>query len=98
RRLPGLGRAAELVLAHHEAFDGNGYPHRLKGDDIPVGARILAVADSYDSMTHPHIQRPAMLPTLAVSEIERCSGSQFDPEIVSVLGTMLRHAAEERVH
>jgi putative nucleotidyltransferase with HDIG domain len=69
RKLPRLERAAEIVLAHHEAFDGSGYPHRLKGNDIPLGARILTIADSYDSMTHPHTQRPAMPPEMAVREI-----------------------------
>src|SRR5438309_2966260 len=71
RKLPRLERAAEIVLAHHEAFDGSGYPNRLKGTDIPLGARILTIADSYDSMTHPHTQRPAMPPEMAVREIER---------------------------
>ncbi len=93
RKLPHLDRAAEIVLSHHEAFDGSGYPRSLKGADIPLGARILTIADSYDSMTHPHTQRPAMPPALAVREIERCSGSQFDPEAAAALGRVLMHAA-----
>jgi len=95
RKLPRFARAAEIVLAHHEAFDGSGYPHGLKGDDIPIGARILTIADSYDSMTHPHTQRPAMPPEMAVREIERCSGSQFDPYAAAALGRVLMHAVEE---
>jgi putative nucleotidyltransferase with HDIG domain len=95
RKLPQFGRAAEIVLAHHEAFDGGGYPHGLKGDDIPIGARILTIADSYDSMTHPHTQRPAMPAEMAVREIERCSGSQFDPHAAAALGRVLMHATEE---
>jgi len=95
RKLPYLGAAAEIVLAHHEAFDGSGYPNRLKGEDIPLGARILTIADSYDSMTHPHTQRPAMPPAMAVREIERCSGSQFDPDAASALGRVLVQASEE---
>jgi putative two-component system response regulator len=95
RKLPHLAAAADIVLAHHEAFDGNGYPHRLKGEDIPLGARILTIADSYDSMTHPHTQRPAMPPTMAVREIERCSGSQFDPDAAAALGRVLQNANEE---
>jgi len=94
KKLPRLGRAAEYVLAHHEAYDGSGYPHGLKGDEIPLGARILCVADSYDAMTHPHTQRPAMPPALAVAEIERCRGSQFDPAAAAALGRVLGHAAE----
>jgi putative nucleotidyltransferase with HDIG domain len=97
QKLPRFSRAAEIVVAHHESFDGGGYPRGLKGDAIPVGARILAVADAYDSMTIPHTQRPPMPPAMAVQEIERCSGSQFDPEIARALGDVLVHAVEERV-
>jgi putative nucleotidyltransferase with HDIG domain len=98
QKLPRFAGAASLVLAHHEAFDGSGYPFSLKGDKIPVGARILAIADAYDSMTHPHTQRPPMLPALALNEIERCSGLQFDPMVAEALGTVLAGAAAERVH
>jgi len=94
RKLPHLAGAAEIVLAHHEAFDGSGYPNRLKGKDIPLCARILTIADSYDSMTHPHTQRPAMPAAMAVREIERCSGSQFDPDAVAALGHVLQRATE----
>ena len=97
KRLPGFASAAEIIVAHHEAFDGSGYPNGLRGDEIPLCARILTVADSYDSMTHPHTQRPAMSATLAVCEIERCTGSQFDPDVAAALGPVLAHAAEERV-
>jgi putative nucleotidyltransferase with HDIG domain len=97
QRLPRFSRAAEIVVAHHESFDGGGYPHGLKGGAIPMGARILAVADAYDSMTIPHTQRPALGPAMAIQEIERCSGSQFDPYIASALGDVLVHAVEERV-
>jgi HD-GYP domain-containing protein (c-di-GMP phosphodiesterase class II) len=93
KRLPELDRAAEFVLAHHEAFDGSGYPNRLRGNDIPLGARILSIADSYDSMTHPHTQRPAMPAAMAVQEIDRCCGSQFDPDAAAALGRVLQHAA-----
>ena len=97
KRLPGMAMAAEIVLAHHEAFDGTGYPNGLKGTEIPLGARILTVADSFDSMTHPHIQRPPMPSALAVWEIERCSGSQFDPDVAVALGPVLAYAAGELV-
>jgi putative nucleotidyltransferase with HDIG domain len=89
KKIPSLIGAAEIVLASHEAIDGSGYPRGLFGEAIPVGARILAVSDSYDSMTRPHTQRPAMLPLHAVEEIERCSGRQFDPRITSALGDVL---------
>jgi putative nucleotidyltransferase with HDIG domain len=97
QKLPRFTRVAELVVAHHESYDGGGYPRGLKGDEIPVGARILAVADAYDSMTIPHTQRPPLPPAMAIQEIERCSGSQFDPTIACALGGVLVHAVEERV-
>ena len=91
---PRFADAAEIVLAHHEAYDGGGYPRGLEGRRIPQAARILAVADAYDSMTHPHTQRPPMPPALATEEIERCSGRQFDPECVHLLGAVLLEAME----
>jgi putative nucleotidyltransferase with HDIG domain len=97
QKLPRFSGAAEIVVAHHEAYDGGGYPRGLNGDDIPVGARILAIADAYDSMTIPHTQRPALPPAMAIKEIERCSGSQFDPDIACALGDVLVHALEEGV-
>lgn len=93
-KLPRFAGASTLVLAHHEAFNGSGYPRGLKGEQIPLGARVLAIADAYDSMTHPHTQRPPMPPALALSEIERCSGSQFDPQVAEALGTMLVDAVQ----
>ena len=97
RGLPGLERAAEIILAHHEAFDGAGYPRGLSGEKIPLGARILTVADSFDSMTHPHTQRPPMAPSMAVCEIERCRGTQFDPDVAAALGSVLAHVAADRI-
>jgi putative nucleotidyltransferase with HDIG domain len=97
RNQPRFADAAEIVLSHHEAFDGTGYPRGLQGKDIPLAARILSVADAYDSMTQPHIQRPPMPPSLAVREIERCSGKQFDPECAAAFGSVLIHAMEEAV-
>jgi putative nucleotidyltransferase with HDIG domain len=98
RSQPRFADVAEMVLAHHEAYDGSGYPRRLASTRIPKGARVLAVADAYDSMTHPHTQRPAMPPSLAVEEIARCSGKQFDPRCAEALGTVLAHALESETH
>jgi putative nucleotidyltransferase with HDIG domain len=97
RNQPRFAEAAEIVLAHHEAFDGSGYPRGLNGSRIPVAARILSVADAYDSMTHPHTQRPPMSPALAVEEIGRCSGTQFDPGCVDLLGRVLLDAMEREL-
>ena len=98
RNQPRFADAAEMVLAHHEAFDGTGYPRRLDSTRIPKAARVLAVADAYDSMTHPHTQRPAMPPSLAIEEIARCSGRQFDPQCAEALGSVLAHALESEAH
>ena len=97
KKVPSLVGAAEIVLASHEAYDGSGYPRRLRGEAIPVGARILAVSDSFDSMTRPHTQRPAMSPAHAVEEIERCRDTQFDPRVVDALGRVLIEIPVEKV-
>lgn len=75
-------RAAELILAHHERLDGRGYPRGLKGEQIPIGARIIAVLDAYESMTLGRPYRQAMAHEDALAELRRCAGSQFDPKVV----------------
>ncbi len=77
-----LGDAGAIVLAHHERFDGHGYPHGIKGEDIPLGARIYAVADSYIAMTSDRPHRKKMSHDKARREILRSSMTQFDPEVV----------------
>lgn len=80
--IPFLKDAARIVLHHHERYDGAGYPQSLKGKDITIGARIFAVADTYDAMTTDRPYRKALTDQDAREEIRRCSGSQFDPHIV----------------
>ncbi len=75
---------AEYVLRHQERWDGKGYPDNLKGDDIPVQARIIAIADAFDAMTVKRSYRDAMSETEAVAEIKKYAGSQFDPEIARI--------------
>jgi HD-GYP domain-containing protein (c-di-GMP phosphodiesterase class II) len=70
------------VLAHHERWDGTGYPNGLKGEEIPLEARIIAVADAYDAMTSDRPYRKALSEEAAVEEIKRNTGTQFDPAIV----------------
>jgi putative nucleotidyltransferase with HDIG domain len=81
--IPYLSGAAEIVHHHHERFDGSGYPDGLAGEEIPLGARVFALADALDAMTSDRPYRRAMSLEDAVTEIERCSGKQFDPVIVS---------------
>jgi HD-GYP domain-containing protein (c-di-GMP phosphodiesterase class II) len=77
-----LSDAAEIVLAHHERFDGQGYPNGLKGEEIPMGSRIYAVADAYVAMTSDRPHRKKMTHEAALREILRNSLTQFDPEVV----------------
>jgi putative nucleotidyltransferase with HDIG domain len=83
-RIPFLRDAAEIVLAHQEFFDGTGYPRGLKGEEIPLGARIFAIADAMDAMISDRPYRKALSLTHARDEILRCSGTQFDPQVVKV--------------
>ncbi len=74
----------DIVLFHHERFDGTGYPHGLKGENIPLLARVFSIADAFDAMISDRLYRRAMTPDAARREIVRCSGTQFDPLIVEV--------------
>src|SRR4029077_9950178 len=84
KRIPFLKDAAEIVLAHQECFDGSGYPHGLRGEQIPLGARIFAVADTLDAMISDRPYRKALPITAAREEIRQHAGTQFDPNVVKV--------------
>jgi putative nucleotidyltransferase with HDIG domain len=84
RKIPFLREAAEIVYAHQERFDGTGYPRGLQGEEIPLGARIFAIADSLDAMTSDRPYRKGTTFAAATEEIVRCAGQQFDPQIVDV--------------
>ncbi len=88
RKIPFLADAADIVHAHQERFDGSGYPRGLKGEEIPLGARIFAVADALDAMTSDRPYRPALELEAAKEEIQAWSGRQFDPKIVEVFLSM----------
>src|SRR5271163_3425291 len=83
-RIPFLAEAAEIVYAHQEHYDGSGYPRGLKGEEIPLGARIFAIADTLDAITSDRPYRHARSFDAAREEIQRCSGTQFDPRVVKV--------------
>jgi diguanylate cyclase (GGDEF)-like protein len=85
----GVEPIADWVLHHHERWDGSGYPDRLRGDDIPLGARIIFVADAYDAMTSERVYRKPLSEGEALDELERCAGSQFDPAIVEAFAREL---------
>ncbi|WP_425059516.1 hypothetical protein SCACP_01080 [Sporomusa carbonis] len=75
---------ADFILKHHEWWNGNGYPLGLKGEEIPLECRILAIVDAYDALTSNRPYRTAMSPELAVAELRKQAGSQFDPELVDI--------------
>jgi response regulator RpfG family c-di-GMP phosphodiesterase len=80
--IPFLATPAVIVLSHQERFDGGGYPRKLRGEEIHIGARIFAVADTLDAMTSDRPYRKATSFENAMAEVQRCAGSQFDPEVV----------------
>jgi HD-GYP domain-containing protein (c-di-GMP phosphodiesterase class II) len=83
RNVNGFQEAALLILHHHERLDGDGYPGRLKETEIPLGSRLITVADSYDALTTDRPYRAALRQHEALAELQRCSGTQFDPQVVN---------------
>jgi HD-GYP domain-containing protein (c-di-GMP phosphodiesterase class II) len=83
------------VRHHHERYDGKGYPDGLKGDEIPLGARILSVADAYQAMTEERPYRHALSQNAATAELIEGSGTQFDPRVVQAFLKVLQTMAEE---
>lgn len=86
-----LGPVLKLILHHHETWEGKGYPKRLKGVNIPLGARIIAVADYYDTIINPCTQNWKKTHEDAIKELKRYSGTRFDPEVVNVFFSVLTH-------
>ena len=89
----GVDPVADLVLHHHERWDGAGYPDGLRGESIPLGARIIFVTDAYDAMTSDRIYRRKRSSQAALAELERCAGTQFDPGIVAAFAEEFRQSA-----
>jgi diguanylate cyclase (GGDEF)-like protein len=96
RQIETLEGAAEIVRAHHEHYDGSGYPRGLRGDEIPRGARIFAVADAFDAITSDRPYRDARSHLAAVEEIVASSGTQFDPEVVEAILQVLGYDRSEK--
>ena len=97
-----LERAREIILNHHERFDGKGYPHGLSGEGIPLGARVFTIADSFDAMVSDRPYRKGMSLAEARAEVRRCSGTQFDPTCVAAFDKIpdqkLADIIKEREH
>ena len=93
----GADAVATWVLHHHERWDGRGYPERLAGERIPLGARILFVADAYEAMTGDQAWRPKLSRGEALQELERCAGTQFDPEVVAAFVAELSESTRAKL-
>jgi HD-GYP domain-containing protein (c-di-GMP phosphodiesterase class II) len=89
RAVPGLGPVARMVRHAHERFDGSGYPDALRGEEIPLGSRVVQACDAYDAMTSERPFQAALLPQEAAAELRAAAGSQFDPRIVDALLALL---------
>jgi len=89
RGIPYLSASADLVRDAHERMDGLGYPHGLRAAEVPVGARIIAVADAYDAMTRPRVFRDAISHDEALLELSRCAGAQFDGRVIETFKKLL---------
>jgi cyclic di-GMP phosphodiesterase len=105
KQIPFLAEAVQIVYCHHENYDGTGYPRGLKGEQIPLGARITAVANTLDSMTSDLPYRAKLPFEVARDEIQRWSGRQFDPQVVATFLQMpeniwddLRKGIDEQIH
>jgi diguanylate cyclase (GGDEF)-like protein len=95
--IPNLVPCLSSILYHHERWDGGGYPEGLKGEEIPIEARILAIADSFAAMTSARPYRPALRSEEVIKELRRCGGSQFDPELVVVFIGIIEAESPEKV-
>ena len=93
-----LRPVARLVRASHERFDGHGYPDGLKGEEIPLGARIIFVCDAYDAMTSDRAYSPAIAPAAAIKELRACAGTQFDAEVVDAFIATLAEPSVDAEH
>ena len=89
RHLPSMDYVIPAVIGHHERYDGKGYPRRIAGKDIPLAARILCIADSFDAMISKRCYKPEMSVDYALHELQRGAGTQFDPELAQMFVKMV---------
>lgn len=87
--VPFMKSAAAIVEAHHERWDGAGYPNKLRATEIPLGARIVMVADTFDALTYDRPYQDVLSPDAALEEIQRCRGTQYDPEVVDAITALM---------
>ena len=85
-----MARIRQMVLHHHEFFDGSGYPNALSGEAIPLGARIITIADSYDTITSDRSYKKGRTAGEALNELERCANTQFDPHLIAAFVRAMR--------
>ena len=90
-----LGDVVEIIKYHHEFYDGSGYPFGKKSDEIPIGSRIIAIADAFDSMVTPKVYRQQVVPAEALSKIKALAGKQFDPNVVECFEQILPSCLRE---
>ena len=90
-----LKEVVEVIKYHHEHYNGNGYPFGIKGDEIPIGSRIIAVADAFDSMVTPKVYRKQIMISEALVKIKQNSGTQFDPLVVDTFERILPNIIRE---
>jgi putative two-component system response regulator len=91
-----LKAAAEIALCHHEQWDGSGYPHGLTGNDIPISARLVALADTFDTLSHNRPYKNAHPIDEVIAEIRRCRGTQFDPRVVDAFEAICARVGPDR--
>ena len=95
KEIPFLEEASRLILSHHEKYDGSGYPYGIRGENIPLGARLIAIADAFDNMTTERIYRKAMSKKDAILEINKYAGSQFCPVAAKAFSSQFLKAQQE---
>ena len=96
-KFPLLRLAEQIALTHHERWDGTGYPQKLKGNNIPLAGRVVALTDAFDALTHSRSYKKAWSVKEAVADLMRCRGTQFDPRLVDAFLALAADPSASRV-